>query len=123
MIYEYYYYHHVLRMRTLYYYYSHYKRLLRKVINDLVHLNDQLYFPCMDCYFMDDNDPMQDEVDLDCFLVMEPCKSSRYMFRAPNYRKSMVIGKIFLMKVCIMMMSSESTFISVVIVLCSCTIL
>ncbi len=58
------------------------------MINDLVDLNDQLYFLSMDHYFMDDNDPMQDEVDLDCFLVMEACKSSRYMFRAPNYRKS-----------------------------------
>ncbi len=58
------------------------------MINDLVDLNDQLYFLSMDRYFMDDNDPMQDEVDHDCFLVMEACKSSHYMFRAPNYRKS-----------------------------------
>ena len=58
------------------------------MINDLVDLNDQLYFLSMDRYFMDDNDPMQDEVNLDCFLVMKACKSTRYMFRAPNYRKS-----------------------------------
>ncbi len=56
-----------------------------KVINDLVDLNDQLYFLSMDHYFMDDNDTMQDDVDLDCFLVMEACKSSCYMFCAPNY--------------------------------------
>jgi hypothetical protein len=59
----------------------------QKVIDDLVDLNDQLYFLSMDHYFMDDKDPLQDEVDLECFLVMEACKSSRYMFRAPNYRK------------------------------------
>lgn len=29
-----------------------------KVINDLVDLNDQLYFLSMDRYFMDDNDPI-----------------------------------------------------------------
>ncbi len=45
-----------------------------KNINNLRKLNDELYYWSIHQYLTEDNDPLKDEMDVDCFLLMEECK-------------------------------------------------
>jgi hypothetical protein len=58
-----------------------------KNINNLRKLNEELYYWSIHRYLTEDNDPLQDEMDIDCFLLMEECKSRRYLYRSSKYRK------------------------------------
>ncbi len=51
-----------------------------KLLCNLADFNDELNLLSLHCYLNDDEDPLQDEVDLDCFLATEACKSSRHLF-------------------------------------------
>ena len=47
-----------------------------KLLCDLADFNDELYLLRLHHSLNDDEDPLQDELDIDCFLAMEACKSS-----------------------------------------------
>jgi hypothetical protein len=51
-----------------------------KLLCALADFNDELYLCNLHHCFNNDKDPLADEVDLDCFLAMEACKSSQYLF-------------------------------------------
>ena len=72
---------------TFLYYIMPRKSKRYKNINNLRKLNDELYYWSIHRYLTEDNDPLQDEMDIDCFLLMEECKSCRYLYRSSKYRK------------------------------------
>jgi hypothetical protein len=54
--------------------------------NVSIKLNDELSLSNHQ-FLMEDKDHLQDEMGIDCFLLLEECKSGCYLFHLSKYRK------------------------------------
>ena len=57
-------------------------------IKELKKVNYELFHWSLHRYLTRIHDPLQDDMDQDYFMLLEECKSRRYLFRSKKYRKN-----------------------------------